>query len=153
MDDTPNHLKTDALTAYNSENMPEFKRLIGEFIRRLIEMDYILKHCLVNDQSKFDACKMVAEDQGIVNMTRGTPSVLINSAKLLIEELKKRQRLQHPPSKPLPPIPFITTDWSNVTPVSVSTLGWGGRILMRKNHKKSITRCKSRKGRKLTKSK
>lgn len=148
-------LKAGALSAYNSENMPEFKRLMSEFIRKLIEMDYIMKHCRVNDQAVFDACKMVAEDKGIVNMTHGGPSILINSAKLLIEELKKqlkKQRIQQ--SEPLPPtpepLPPTSIDWSNVH--SVSTLGWGGRRIMQK-YKKSFRRCKGRNSHKLTKSK
>jgi hypothetical protein len=113
-------LKAGALTAHDDMDMIGFKNLMSEFIRKLIELDYIMKYCLVNDQAEFDACKMVAENKGIVNATIDkTPSMLIHSAKLLVKQLKQQLKKSQPqpqtqlvqPSQP-PELPQLSqADW------------------------------------------
>ena len=113
-------LKAGALTAHDDMDMIGFKNLMSEFIRKLIELDYIMKYCLVNDQAEFDACKMVAENKGIVNATIDkTPSILIHSAKLLVKQLKQQLKKSQPqpqtqlvqPSQP-PELPQLSqADW------------------------------------------
>jgi len=161
------NLKEAALTAHRRSDTPGFRDAMIAFIQKLVVINYIMKHCRVEDQAEFEACRMEAGKK-VIMPSDNSPNMLINTAKLYVNDLKdlmkqqqepqqqeQQQQQQQQPQEP-------STEWNTLTPnpehdwasVASGKLGWGGRRIMQ-NHKKSIRTCnrRKRKGHKLTKHK
>ncbi len=91
-------LKVNVLTAHRRSDTPGFRDAMIAFIQKLVVINYMMKYCRVEDQAKFDACKIAAAKKVITHMPHNeSQNMLIHSVKLYVNDLKDLIKQQQEP--------------------------------------------------------